>query len=717
MELNKKTYKQDFADYWETSCDQAYQQLRAALASKPVLALNDPELRTRVETDASDIGMGAVLTQCHGDDITDPVNWKPVEYYSKRWNTSQRNYHPAEKETCAIIYALLHWQHLLFGQQFTILTDSKVAHYLQTKGTERPSQRDIHWMEKLQFFAPFEIQYRPGAENIVAHYLSKHPPEGRTHDKAIFCILDLCAGMGTVLRALELACSTRSCQIDYIAVEQDPSCRLVIQIVFNFIRLAAPGLFVRTDIFRLGHDVKALAGRRKLPSVNLVIADVPCQPFSRANTTKEAAPLGLLDTRELFSSVRLLLDRLPGTHYVIECTPFADHLTDHLETVQEWFGEPQLHYMSKFSPQTRQRLVWTTIGMHSKASQHYFPELPLTWAECLDSGSTPPVDSYGLPLEKCPTLMASPNSHSDRSKSAWVHGPDHELRPLSINEKERLTGMQPGDTQAYGVPDSLRHQMSGNAFPVGWIASILRTAITLHISTPELGFACASHRLSLYTQASRLKARHSLHVQNLASIAQQSHDPSSTELSESSIPQETTPLPSLLDRIHTATKADFEYLQQLESSPAQYAKHLGLLFQRPQPYEANFGPAILIVPNDAALRQDLLHLIHDQCHFGQARTWAELRRHFYWPWCKHHCTLFVQQCPTCQLQKPGTRSRYQHLFPESKFYPHPFHTIVLDVVDGFPLSKQGHNAVITVVDKFTKFAVYIPIHTGWSAIR
>eukprot|EP00963_Diacronema_lutheri_P013676 scaffold2678_cov356-Pavlova_lutheri.AAC.2 len=181
-------------------------------------------------------------------------------------------------------------------------------------------------MEKLQFFAPFEIQYRLDVENIVADYLSRHPPQGGTNRIPTYCILDLCAGMGTVLRALQLVCNNRQCQIDYVAVEQDAFC--------------LPGLFTRTDIFRLGHDVKTLAGRRKLPSINLIIAGVPCQSFSRANATIEAPPLGLLDTRELFNSVRLLLDRLPS----------------HMETVQEWFGEPQLHNMSNFSPQARQRL-------------------------------------------------------------------------------------------------------------------------------------------------------------------------------------------------------------------------------------------------------------------------------------------------------------------------------------------------------------------------
>eukprot|EP00963_Diacronema_lutheri_P008482 scaffold753_cov390-Pavlova_lutheri.AAC.14 len=143
VELNKKTYKLDFANYWNSECDRAFVQLRQALIFNPVLALYDPDLPTRVVTDASDAGMGAILSQCPHRESTENHDWKPVEYYSRRWNSSQRNYHPAERETFAIIYALQHWQHLLFGQPFTFVTDSKVAHYLQTKGTEQLSQRDI----------------------------------------------------------------------------------------------------------------------------------------------------------------------------------------------------------------------------------------------------------------------------------------------------------------------------------------------------------------------------------------------------------------------------------------------------------------------------------------------------------------------------------------------------------------------------------------------
>eukprot|EP00963_Diacronema_lutheri_P008483 scaffold753_cov390-Pavlova_lutheri.AAC.15 len=51
-------------------------------------------------------------------------------------------------------------------------------------------------MEKLQFFAPFEILYRPRKENVSANYLSRHPPQ-QGEEIPTFCIADLCAGMGT----------------------------------------------------------------------------------------------------------------------------------------------------------------------------------------------------------------------------------------------------------------------------------------------------------------------------------------------------------------------------------------------------------------------------------------------------------------------------------------------------------------------------------------
>lgn len=224
--------------------------------------------------------MGAVLQQ----EIA-PDEWRPIEYWSKKFNSAQRNYHAAERETCAIVYALAHWRHLIFGRPFTVNTDNTASKYLASKSVQQLSPRDARWIEKLAYYAPFKVEYRPGKHNVGADYFSRHPVNGQAVPLRTLTVLHLCAGMGTTLRAIEKVIPTDSeVVINYIAVEQDDDCRLVTQRVFNLVYLAKPGLFARQDIFRYGNDVRLLAHRRKFPAVDLLIAGVPCQPFSRANT-------------------------------------------------------------------------------------------------------------------------------------------------------------------------------------------------------------------------------------------------------------------------------------------------------------------------------------------------------------------------------------------------------------------------------------------------
>eukprot|EP00963_Diacronema_lutheri_P005120 scaffold376_cov454-Pavlova_lutheri.AAC.12 len=74
-------------------------------------------------------------------------------------------------------------------------------------------------------------------------------------------------------------------------------------------------------------------------------------------------------------------------------------------------------------------------------------------------GAAPPTIVFGEPVEKCLTLMASNNSHSDRSKPSWVHQPDGRVRPLRISEKERLVGLEIEDTIVEGLTETTRHRL------------------------------------------------------------------------------------------------------------------------------------------------------------------------------------------------------------------------------------------------------------------
>ena len=75
----------------------------------------------RVETDGSGIGIGAVLFQKH-DGI-----WHPVAFISRSLNDAERNYHAADLEMLAIIFALTEWRHYLLDatHPVEILTDHK----------------------------------------------------------------------------------------------------------------------------------------------------------------------------------------------------------------------------------------------------------------------------------------------------------------------------------------------------------------------------------------------------------------------------------------------------------------------------------------------------------------------------------------------------------------------------------------------------------------
>eukprot|EP00963_Diacronema_lutheri_P008128 scaffold705_cov402-Pavlova_lutheri.AAC.1 len=243
--------------------------------------------------------------------------------------------------------------------------------------------------------------------------------------------------MGTVLRALwHLIPAGYPIQVDYIAVEIEEHARKVIQRVFAEVNLDRPGLFHRTDIFRYGNDVRVLAHRRKLPPVHLLIAGVPCQPFSKANTSPDYPSYGLQDERELFTTVHTLYNRLGQPDYIIECTPFAGHLYKDFQQVAEMFGEPALHDMSQYCPQKRSRYCWTSLPSNSR--KWHVPGLPLTWQDCLTDGATVPAGAMNQPVLKCPTLMATSNSHSDRNRTTWVRNSDGSERALTVTEKERL---------------------------------------------------------------------------------------------------------------------------------------------------------------------------------------------------------------------------------------------------------------------------------------
>src|SRR3984893_3657092 len=100
---------------WEEEEEAAFQDLHLALVSAPVLALPQDKGRWKVETDASNLATGGVLSQQQVDGT-----WRVVDYISKALMAAEKNYDVYDKEFLAVIRALREWWAYLIGAEETI---------------------------------------------------------------------------------------------------------------------------------------------------------------------------------------------------------------------------------------------------------------------------------------------------------------------------------------------------------------------------------------------------------------------------------------------------------------------------------------------------------------------------------------------------------------------------------------------------------------------
>lgn len=103
--------------YWTDACQNAFDTLKKALASPPVLILPSFDLPFFISTDASNGAIGAVLSQI--------VNGQehPIAYWSRQLQKAERNYSTLEREALAVVSAVKHFYPYLYGHTFTLLTD------------------------------------------------------------------------------------------------------------------------------------------------------------------------------------------------------------------------------------------------------------------------------------------------------------------------------------------------------------------------------------------------------------------------------------------------------------------------------------------------------------------------------------------------------------------------------------------------------------------
>jgi len=156
--------KLDATYTWRGEHQEAFETLRDRLCDAPVLAYPDPNLPFILYTDASDVGVGAVLSQVQ--DGTERV----VQYLSRKLNDAERRYGASEKECIAVVWAIEKCRPYLWGRHFEVVTDCVALRWLMT--TASPNGRLIRWSMRLSEYS-FLVKYRKGSSNANADALSR----------------------------------------------------------------------------------------------------------------------------------------------------------------------------------------------------------------------------------------------------------------------------------------------------------------------------------------------------------------------------------------------------------------------------------------------------------------------------------------------------------------------------------------------------------------
>lgn len=153
---------------WNANADECFETLKSLLVRSPILGSPDFDKPFNIQCDASNLGLGSVLTQGDGE------NEKVIAYASRTLNKAERNYTVTERECLAVIFGITKFRPYVEGTHFTVYTD----HYslLWLTNMKEPTGRLCRWSVKLSQF-DFSIKHRKGKHNVVPDALSRSPLE------------------------------------------------------------------------------------------------------------------------------------------------------------------------------------------------------------------------------------------------------------------------------------------------------------------------------------------------------------------------------------------------------------------------------------------------------------------------------------------------------------------------------------------------------------
>ena len=163
----QRLLEKNIAFEWTQQCQAAFDHLRKCLMTTPILAFPDHSRHFVLDTDASDMGIGAILSQVQ-DDGGEVV----IAYASRSLSWQEQRYCVTRRELLAVVEFIHHFRHYLLGVHFTLRTDHGSLVWIQN--FKEPEGQLARWLERLQEYT-FTVVHRPGNQHKNADALSRVP--------------------------------------------------------------------------------------------------------------------------------------------------------------------------------------------------------------------------------------------------------------------------------------------------------------------------------------------------------------------------------------------------------------------------------------------------------------------------------------------------------------------------------------------------------------
>ena len=161
---------------WTKESQEAFDMLKTKLISEPILALPTNEGTFVLDTDASDVGLGAVLSQIQSGEE------KVIAFASRTLSGPELKYEVTRKELLAVVYGLKQFRQYLLGRHIILRTDHAALSWLRR--TPEPMPQLARWLTFVEQF-DYEVQHREGKKHGNADGLSRKPTLGEGKEERV----------------------------------------------------------------------------------------------------------------------------------------------------------------------------------------------------------------------------------------------------------------------------------------------------------------------------------------------------------------------------------------------------------------------------------------------------------------------------------------------------------------------------------------------------